>query len=75
MLLPAWVVSASMQGCAAFVMHTCLQEANTAGAPPQNYSPPADVGAALKKGATKMDLPDPLKTVLPTKVTMLGGLY
>lgn len=50
---------------------SCLQEANTAGAAPRNYEPPPDVGAALKEGATKLELPDPLKTVLPgTKVTV-----
>ena len=52
---------------------SCLQEANTAGASPGNYAPPPDVGAALKKGVNKLDLPDPLKTVLPGKVMMLGS--
>ncbi len=30
-------------------------------------SPPSDVGQALKEGVTRMEVPDPLKTVLPGK--------
>ncbi|KAK9918429.1 hypothetical protein WJX75_004053 [Coccomyxa subellipsoidea] len=30
-------------------------------------SPPSDVGQALREGVTRMEVPDPLKTVLPGK--------
>ena len=29
--------------------------------------PPSDVGEAIKEGVKRMDVPDPLKTVLPDK--------
>jgi hypothetical protein len=31
-------------------------------------APPPDVGAALREGVTRLNVPDPLKTVLPDRV-------